>query len=82
MTQKIKQPPRTPISLRDLRVQVYHEPQVLFAERLGVSVATLQSWERDAKSPRDRVRWKVVEALGLDYDDIIWPQGKASALAA
>jgi transcriptional regulator with XRE-family HTH domain len=66
-------------------VQVYHLSQEKFAERLGISMATLQTWEQDIKAPQDRMRWQVAEKLELDYDDIIWPtgaRGKASALAA
>ena len=65
---------REPMSLKDLRMKVYSEAQEEFAERIGVNVATLSSWERSAKIPRLKVRRSVAEKLGRRVDEIVWPE--------
>ncbi len=83
MAHDIRRPPYTPISLYDLRTRIYGETQKDFAMRIGVSQATLASWERAKKprTPRFSTRHQIAERLGLDYGDIAW-EAKYSALAA
>ncbi len=80
MVQKTRRPSHLPITLHDLRVEVYHEPQVMFAARIGVSPITLSNWERDIKAPRLRKRHEVAATLGLEYEDIIWPERRIIAV--
>ena len=55
----------------------FSETQDEFAIRLGVSVATLRSWENGRKSPRLRTRRQVSQKLGIPLSLIIFPEHEA-----
>lgn len=54
----------------------FSETQEEFAERLGVSVATLRSWESERKSPRLRTRRAVAQKLGIPLSLILFPEAR------
>lgn len=55
----------------------FSETQEEFAKRLGVSVATLSSWETGRKAPRLRTRRQVAQKLGIPLSLIIFPEHEA-----
>lgn len=65
-----------PRTIAEWRTQQFSETQEEFAKRLGVSVATLSSWETGRKSPRLRTRRHVSQTLEIPLSLIIFPEQK------
>lgn len=68
-----------PRTIAEWRIQQFLETQEEFAKRLGISVATLSSWETGRKAPRLRTRRQVSQTLGIPLSLIIFPEQKTRA---
>ena len=49
----------------------FHETRQQFATRLGVSMSALKMWE-EGKEPRESVRQRIADRLGVAYDQITY----------
>ena len=68
--------------LREWRTSVFFENQIEFAERIVSNVSTLSLWENERRIPRIKTRRLIAERLGLQPQQIAWPEVKDRPVAA
>lgn len=52
--------------------QHHHETLQQFATRLDVSITALVAWERGVRVPRERMRQRIADRLGVRYEQITY----------